>query len=191
MRMARAGVNFQMRHLAARQRGVLRHHAPHGVYPAGEPGRDQWIAIACTIDTQWASLATLLGLEELRALSIEDRLSRADEMDAVIGSWTAGRDADELAQVLQGAGIAAHPVQRSGQCHADPQLVHREHFRRVPHALHGEVLVEGPHVQYSATPPGPAWGGPTLGQHTMFVLEELMGYDPERVVELLVADVLR
>jgi crotonobetainyl-CoA:carnitine CoA-transferase CaiB-like acyl-CoA transferase len=164
---------------------------PHGVYPTGQPGTDQWIAVACTSDVQWVALAALLEREELRALSNAERHERADELDELISAWTSGQNSDELALILQSAGVAAHPVQRSAQCHADPQLVHRDHFRRVPHALHGEVLVEGPHVQYSATPPGPAWGGPTLGQHTMFVLEELVGYDPERIVELLVSDVLR
>ena len=39
--------------------------------------------------------------------------------------------------------------------------------------------------------PGPAWGGPTLGQHTMWALEELLGYDDDVITELIVTDVPR
>ncbi len=87
--------------------------------------------------------------------------------------------------------MCAHKVQRSGDCVDDPQLAHREHFRRVAHAVHGEVVVEGPPARFSANVPGPAWGGPTLGQHTMWALEEILGYDDGVITELVVTDVLR
>jgi crotonobetainyl-CoA:carnitine CoA-transferase CaiB-like acyl-CoA transferase len=165
--------------------------APHGVYAAGAPGADEWIAIACTDDAQWSRLAGLLGRPELATLSLGERLNRSTEFDALITAWTAGRDTDELQTLLQLERVPAHQVQRSAQCIADPQLAHREHFRRVTHAVHGDVLVEGPHVRYSVTQPGPAYGGPTLGQHTMWVLETVLGYDEDRVVELVLSDVLR
>jgi benzylsuccinate CoA-transferase BbsF subunit len=165
--------------------------APHGVYPAGEPGADRWIAIACLDDGQWERLAGLLDRPDLAALTTAERLGMRRELDAIVGAWTAGQDRLALQELLQGNSICAHQVQRSGDCSADPQLAHREHFRLVPHAAHGEVVVEGPHVRYSVTPPGPDRGGPTLGQDTMWALQELLGYDEERIVELVVADVIR
>ncbi len=91
---------------------------------------------------------------------------------------------------MQRNGVCAHQVQRSAQCLTDPQLAHRHHFRHVPHAIHGEVLIEGPHVTYSMTPPFPDRGGPTLGQDTMWALEQRLGYDEQRIVALVVSDVL-
>ena len=41
------------------------------------------------------------------------------------------------------------------------------------------------------THPRPAWGGPTLGQHTMWALEQLLGYDDDVITELVVTDILR
>jgi crotonobetainyl-CoA:carnitine CoA-transferase CaiB-like acyl-CoA transferase len=168
-----------------------RMHAPHGVYPCRAPSDDQWIAVACTADDQWQRLAPLVGRADLADLAVDARRERRRELDALVAAWTTGRDGRELQQLLQDHRVCAHHVQRSPECITDPQLAHREHFRRVPHAAHGEVVVEGPFVRYSLTPPRPAWGGPTLGQHTMWALEELLGYDESRVVELVVADALR
>ena len=164
---------------------------PHGVYPVGDPGADQWIAIVCTSDNQWKQLTTLVGCEGLAPLRTAERLESKRELDDLIAVWTAGQNGDELQDLLQAGGIPAHVVQGSPDLLADPQLAHREHFRWVPHPKHGTVVVEGPHVKYSLTPAGPQWGGPTLGQHTMWALEEVLGYDDERVVALVVNDILR
>ena len=64
------------------------------------------------------------------------------------------------------------------------------HFRRVPHATNGTTVVEGPHLTLSRTPPDVAWGGPTLGQHTEEVLGGLLGYDEDRIAELVLAGAL-
>ena len=92
--------------------------------------------------------------------------------------------------MLQARGIAAHQVQNSAECVADPQLAARRHFRRVPHAANGTTVVEGPHLTLSRTPPDVAWGGPTLGQHTEEVLGSLLGYDDDRIADLVVAGAL-
>ena len=168
-----------------------RRFAPHGVYSTGDPAYDQWIAIACTDDAQWTRLSRLIGRADLEGLTVEERLARRRELDTVVEAWTTGRDPDELQHILQHHQVCAHKVQRSADCVSDPQLQHREHFRRVPHAIHGEVVVEGPPTRFSKNAPGPAWGGPTLGQHTMWAVEELLGYDDDVITELIVTDVLR
>jgi crotonobetainyl-CoA:carnitine CoA-transferase CaiB-like acyl-CoA transferase len=168
-----------------------RHFAPHGVYSAGDPACDEWIAIACTDDAQWTRLSQLMARADLADLSIDERLVRRRELDALVEAWTTGRDLDELQHLLQRHRVCAHKVQRSVDCINDPQLQHLEHFRRVPHAIHGEVVVEGTPTRFSRNAPGPAWGGPTLGQHTMWALEQLLGYDDDVITELVVTDVLR
>ena len=177
--------------IASRRGNDDRHAAPHGVYPAGPEGEDRWIAIACTDDGQWTRLAGLLGCLELAGLSTDERLARRRALDGIIAAWTIGRDPLATQELLQAHRINAHQVQRSAQCLQDPQLAHREHFRRVPHPIHGDVLVEGPYVRYSITAPGPAWAGPTLGHDTLWALEHILGYDEERIMELVLSDALR
>ena len=78
-------------------------------------------------------------------------------------------------------------MQNSTQCMHDPQLAHRHHFRLVPHPHHGETFVEGPNGAYSRTAPYPAWAGPTVGQHTDVVLRDILGYDDDRMADLVIA----
>lgn len=164
--------------------------APHVVVPAGPVGADQWIAVVCETDEQWRTLATLCGRADLAGLTTAERLARVDEVEAVVSAWTAGRDPGVMQEELQAAGIIAHQVQNSAECVADPQLVLRQQFRRVPHPLYGHSFVEGPAFQLSRTPGGPTWAGPTMGQHTEQVLSEMLGYDDDRIADLVVAGAL-
>ena len=58
------------------------------------------------------------------------------------------------------------------------------------HPVHPAVTVEGPREQLSRTPGRVARGGPSLGEHLDTVVRELLGYNDDRVAELLVAGVL-
>jgi len=141
---------------------------PHGVFPS--QGDDRWIAIACENDEQRAALATVAGgLDE-----------------AAITAWTRACTDAEAESQLQAAGVPAHRVADSPSMVEDPQLIDRDHFTTVEHASLGEMVVEGPKYRLSRTPStvGPA---PTLGQHTSHVLTELLGYDEEKMIELLIS----
>jgi crotonobetainyl-CoA:carnitine CoA-transferase CaiB-like acyl-CoA transferase len=164
--------------------------APHGVYPAGAEGDDRWVAIACEDDRQWAALAELVGRDDLAGLGGDQRLARADELDALVAAWTAGQDPVALQERLQAVGVAAHQVQNSPECVADPQLAHRQHFVEVPHPLHGHSWAEQYGYRLSRTPGVPRRAGPTWGEHNDEVLTGLLGYDADRVTELVLAGAL-
>jgi benzylsuccinate CoA-transferase BbsF subunit len=145
------------------------HHRPHGVFPAA--GEDRWVAIACVDDAQRAALAELAGGLD----------------DATIAAWTAGQDPDEVTIALQARGVPAHTVQNSPESVTDPQFAHRDHFRSLAHPALGRITVEGPRAVFSRTPGEVAWPGPTMGQHTMDVLTGILGYDDDRITEVLIS----
>lgn len=141
---------------------------PHGVFRCA--GDDRWVAVACETDAQRDALAALVG--------------GADERH--IAAWTATRSPDDAMHELQAVGVAAHAVQNSPEVVADPQMVHRNHFRTLPHPELGEITIEGPRFVLSRTPATVSTPGPTMGQHTYEVLTQILGYDEERFVELVV-----
>ena len=76
-------------------------------------------------------------------------------------------------------------------CWADPQLVHRGHYLTVEHPVHGQCIVEGA-ARRAVTDAG-AWcarANPTMGEHNDHVLRDLLGYDDDRVTELVIAGAL-
>jgi crotonobetainyl-CoA:carnitine CoA-transferase CaiB-like acyl-CoA transferase len=175
--------------VAGRDGNRDRSRAPHGAYPTA--GDDRWIAIAVETDDQWRALWAAASLPpDLAQLDTSVRLSRQDELDALLSAWTARHDAEELQEALQQQGVPAHQVQNSRQCVADPQLLHRGQFRQVPHPVVGTTWVEGSPIRLWRTPGHPAWGGPVLGQHLHEVLTNILGYDDERIAELIVAGAL-
>ena len=139
--------------------------------------------MVCTDDTQWATLAGLLGREDLAGLTTAERIARSTELDELVARWTAGQDSAALQELLQIRGVAAHQVQHSPEYLADPQLLHRGHFYRTAHPKHGTAWVEGPNVLFSDTPGRAAWAGPTLGQHTDHVLRNVLGYNDDQITD--------
>ncbi|WP_423919395.1 hypothetical protein [Candidatus Poriferisodalis sp.] len=57
----------------------------------------------------------------------------------------------------------------------------------VPHAKHGHTWVEDSNFELSRTPGRPLWGGPMFGEHNMEVLEGILGYNADKVAELVIA----
>ena len=170
--------------------------APQGAYqtaaggPAGDDFDDNWIAISCVNDGQWAALAAAMERDDLASLSTGERHARHDELDEVISAWTRGRDGYELMAELQAAGIAAHIVQNSPEFTIDPQIVHRQFLTAVDHGKQGTTTVENTRFVLSRTPASVTYGGPTLGEHSFEVLTETLAYDGDRIAELAVAELL-
>ncbi len=83
--------------------------APHGVYRCR--GENRWVAIVIANDAQWQRLCQLLGqpahAQDTRLRTLQDRLSQREEVDRLVESWTASREAGALVDALQAAGIAA------------------------------------------------------------------------------------
>lgn len=162
--------------------------APHNVYAGA--GDDRWLAVACETDAQWQALAGVLGRPELADLGADARRERRGELDGLVAAWSAGRDPERAQAELQAVGVPAHQVQDSAACVADPQLVHRRMFPEVPHASYGTTWAEGCPFTLSRTDWEVRWGGPTFNQHLEDVLAGMLGYDPERIAELVIAGAL-
>ena len=162
--------------------------SPHGVYPGLLP--DSWIAIAVEDDEQWRTLAGEMRRHDLAELDGDARRARSTEIDETISEWTAKQHPGGLQLRLQALGVAAHEVSNTAEVLNDPQLAHRGHFSWLPHPEVHAALVDNMPYQLSRSPGGFEWAGPSYGQHTMQVFEEILGYDADRIAELAIAGAL-
>ncbi len=179
-------------HVASRDGNHDREMAPHGVYPCA--GDDRFVAIAVRDEHDWRELCTAMGRPELaddaRFASPHARLARRDELDALVAAWTRPLPMDEVEALLQARGVPASAVQNSPECVRDPQLRHRGHFVALPHPAKGQTVVEGSRFRLSRTPARIEAPAPTYGLDNQWVLSELLGYDDERITELVIAGAL-
>jgi crotonobetainyl-CoA:carnitine CoA-transferase CaiB-like acyl-CoA transferase len=161
---------------------------PHAVFPSA--GEDQWIAIACETDGQWAALAAAMGTAAPTGAgldSLKGRKARQGEIEAAIGAWTAGQDRYELMAKLQAAGVPAGAVQRSSDLLQDPQLAHRHYFHSLQHPEMGLIPYEGHQFRIAGYDNGPRFAAPCLGEHTWEVLTEILEIDEGAAAEYLAA----
>jgi benzylsuccinate CoA-transferase BbsF subunit len=163
---------------------------PHGVFACQRTGRDvaDHIAIAIRHDADFAALAGLLGRPQLAAdpryAGAEGRRAGEDELEAMINDWTSTLTAPEAEAACQAAGIPAHRASTSADFVTDPQLAHRRHLIRLPHPVFGGVVVEAPRYALSDTPGSVTRVAPAIGEDTVSVLRDILGYPPEKIAEL-------
>ena len=165
--------------------------APQGVYPCR--GDDAWVAITVQSDSAWEALAGLIGgpaLADPALRTAEERHRRHDAIDAEIAAWTRPRDAHDVANLLQEAGIVAGPVLSNLEMVADPHLRARNMIVPIDHPDAGRREFPGFPIRLSETPVERFAGAPTLGQHNQAVLCDLLGYSGEQYAALLAAGVI-
>ena len=158
-------------------------YAPHNAYPCA--GEDRWCAIACTTDDEWQTLCLLMGQPALatdpRFATADARQQNDDALDEIIGRWTAPQDAFELMHRCQKAGVPAGVVETCEDLFNDAQLSHRNHYVFLDHKEIGIHAYDANCFTLSESPPvyQPA---PLLGEHTDWVLSEILGL-PESEIE--------
>jgi len=162
--------------------------APHGVFPCA--GEDRWCAISVMDDEQWAMLRRAMGDPAWAAdpaLAVAaGRKAAEDGIEAHLAAWTSAQDADELAELLQEAGVPAHRVNDARGVQTDPQLAARGHFWEITHPVIGPMTWDGPAYRLSETPAYPNLPAPMLGQHNEHVYRDLLGFTEQEFVDLMV-----
>jgi crotonobetainyl-CoA:carnitine CoA-transferase CaiB-like acyl-CoA transferase len=157
---------------------------PHGIFPA--LGENRWLAIAIRDDRDWEALCAVIGREDLIA-----QRDQRDEVNAAISAWTEKREAADAETLLQARDVPAHVALDTPGLHADPQLQHRDHFIEVAHEIFPTSWVESTRLLLSETPARRPDRALHFGRDNREVLEEILGYAPERIAELAERGVLR
>ena len=153
--------------------------APHGVYPSR--GEDAWVAIACRDDRDWRGLCSLIGAGLDPSVSLAERRTGCDVIDAKISAWTAARTREEGAVALQAAGVPAGPVNVTPDMTADPQVRERGFF--VP-LEPGPTPVPGNPIKMAGIGSGDWTPCPRLGADNAAILRDWLDYDDERIAEM-------
>jgi formyl-CoA transferase len=147
----------------------------------------QHVVIGANGDSIFKRLMVLIGRDDLAAdPALADnagRATRADELDRVIGEWTARHDADDCVRQLNDAQVPNGKIYSAADIVRDPQYLAREMIRRVTLPDGAALKVPGVVPRLSDTPGAIEWVGPRLGEHTEEVLGRL-GYSPADIVAL-------
>ena len=152
-----------------------------------------YVLIAGNGDSIFKRLMGVIGRDDLAndpALAHNDgRSQQADMIDAAIQSWTEERPRDAILQALDEARVPAGYPYTAEDIAFDPHYLAREMIQTFTRPNGKPLKVPGVLPKLSATPGRIGDGGPTLGQHTDDVLDEL-GIDHETRAKLRQAGII-
>ena len=161
--------------------------APHGVYPCR--GDDRWCTIAVTDDGEWASLCREIGrpeyIQDSRFDTFAHRKQNEEELNRLIGEWTAGLAAEDVMERLQAVGVPAGVVENTADVFDDPQLRKRNMYWPMQHSEMGMFTHLGQSFQLSKTPSRAYSPSPLLGEHTEYVCTNILGMSDTEFIDLM------
>jgi benzylsuccinate CoA-transferase BbsF subunit len=158
--------------------------APHNAYQCR--GEQRWCAVAVYTDEQWQSFCKVIGNPEwtrdTRFNTLAGRKEHEEELDIMVNSWTRDRQAEEVAVLMQSAGVPAGVVESvEDQIVYDPQLKARNFFWEFdPPEPSKDPAADQPFYRLSLR----VRQGPALGQHNDYVFKMLLGLSDDEMAQL-------
>lgn len=161
--------------------------APHGCFKS-KGDADKWVTIVCDSETEWQALCKAMGKPELatdkRFANVTARKANEDALEEIITAWTKERDRWEVTELLQKAGVAAFPSMSNKDLATDAHLTKRGYLVQKEHPEVGKRIHAGIPWQMSGTPCEVRVAAPLRGQHTDYVLRDLLGLSETEVAKL-------
>jgi crotonobetainyl-CoA:carnitine CoA-transferase CaiB-like acyl-CoA transferase len=158
---------------------------PSGVFQA----EDCTFYINCGNDKIFQRLMSqVIGREDLAAADIyatgPERIRRRDELFAILGEAFAQEPWSHWQARMRAAGVPCGQVRTVGEAIRSPEARERGIVTRIPHDTVGWVPNVNLPIRYSRTPIVDPVAAPAVGQHTLGVLREVLGYDEARLAGL-------
>jgi formyl-CoA transferase/succinyl-CoA--D-citramalate CoA-transferase len=122
--------------------------------------------------------------DDPRFRSNRDRADHADELDALIESWTRQHAAADIVRVLEDANVPVGLIYSVTDIVDDPQYQARDMILEEELPDIGRVKMPGLVPKLSRTPGGVAWYGDGPGAHNHQVYAGLLGVSAEELERL-------
>jgi crotonobetainyl-CoA:carnitine CoA-transferase CaiB-like acyl-CoA transferase len=146
---------------------------------------DGEFVLAVGNDDQWRRFCAIAGLpEDARFATNRQRVTGYDQLRPLVADRLRTEPRRYWIDRLTTAGVPCGSVRNFQELFEDPQLAAREMIARVEHATIGQLQALGVPVKLSDTPGSVRTPPPTLGQHTIAVLERDLGFSADAIAEL-------
>lgn len=151
--------------------------------------KDGYVVLTLPGDYLWERMANLIGRPDL--IGIPETLTgkiRAKNNDTVlrpaIEAWMSGQTCEEIITQMVAVGLACAPLRTIDQAYHCEHVRARKMLIPAEKTPHSPCLVRGPVLAEFLPPPEAGVPGPKLGEHTRYVLEDVIQYSPEKIARL-------
>ena len=154
----------------------------------------RYVQIAAGGDGVFQRLAAAIDQPELAAdpryATSRERIARADELEALLADWIAGRDFAEVERRLVAGNVPFGGIYTAADIATDPHYAARDNVAHVPDAELGDVVMPAVVPRLEGTPGRIAFAGEDLGQHNAEVYGGLLGKSDAELAALREAGVI-
>lgn len=150
---------------------------PHGAYQAH--GKDKWVALSVTSDTEWVSLKSVILDKELENVDYDDfamRKSAEKKIDTIIANWTLSRNPDDIVELFQKAGVPAGTVANNLELLTNHHLQKRDYFVELEEKRWGVQKYDGQSIDGNQKPKDKWHAMHEVGEDNYPILRELLGF---------------
>jgi crotonobetainyl-CoA:carnitine CoA-transferase CaiB-like acyl-CoA transferase len=141
------------------------------------------LVLACAGDDDWCVVSVRSDADRAAIASVTEGAAPAD--------WTARHTPQEVAELLQAAGVAAGPMYRPDEVYDHPQLRWRHVLTDMPHPLFDVPLpAETGPARFRNIPDAPQRPAPLPGADTRLVCRDVLGMTDQRTQELIDSGVM-
>lgn len=160
--------------------------APSSIFQSRD---GKWLVIAANADNVFRRLCTAIDRPELaddeRFATHQARGENQETIEGIVGEWVAGRDAAEVDEYLNAAGVIAGPIYTVADIFNDPQYRARDMLVEHHDAEIGSFIGPGIVPKFTGTPCSIRWSGPwEVGHHNREVFGGVLGLSDEEIAEL-------
>lgn len=167
--------------------------APQGAYRTVDPlpdgSHDRWLMISVASDEQWQALRRVLGDPDwARDPALDTRAGRRaahDSIDTHLAAWAGDQDATDAAERLAAAGVPAAPILRQDEPLDLEPLRARGFYEPAERPVTGKHLLQAYPARLADGPETHNHtSAPTLGEHNVEILRDLVGLTDEEIKAL-------
>jgi crotonobetainyl-CoA:carnitine CoA-transferase CaiB-like acyl-CoA transferase len=113
-----------------------------------------------------------------------------DQLVPLLAEMVRTRTKREWIDALEAAGVPCGPINTLAEVFENEQVIARGLEAALPHPSGGTVRFARNPIRMSATPPTATAHPPLLGEHTVAVLRDMLGYDDAHLDALRQASVI-
>lgn len=150
--------------------------------------KDGYFAVAVGNDSQWRQLCEKAGkpewAEDKRFKTNASRVKNRNVLIPLLEDLFLQAEIPDWLSLLEAAGVPCGPINSIDQLLNDPQVQARQMVIEMPHPSAGSVRMIASPLNIPTNPVEVRLPPPMLGEHTVEILHDILGYDPKTIEEM-------